>query len=336
VSGAAIEPTLGVVAIGNALVDVLSHEDEEFLDAHGMIKGSMALIDTERAEKLYGSMGPGVEISGGSAANTTVGIASLGGSAAFIGRVNADQLGEVYAHDLRAAGVAFSTPAADDGLPSGRCLIIVTPDGERTLNTYLGASAELSAADVDPDLVASAQITFLEGYLWDAPGAQAAFVEASRLAHAAGRKVALTLSDGFVVDRHRDSFRDLVADEIDILFANEVEICSLYEVDDFDTALARVLHHCELAALTRSEQGSVLVTEEGVTVVPAHPIPGGRLVDATGAGDLYAAGVLHGLTAGYPLDRCGRLGALAASEVISHLGARPATDLRALAAPLLG
>ncbi len=328
-------PTLGVVAIGNALVDVLSHEDEDFLAGHGMVKGSMALIDTERAEKLYAAMGPGVEVSGGSAANTAVGIAALGGSAAFIGRVNADQLGEVYAHDLRAAGVGFSTPPAADGLPSGRCLIIVTPDGERTLNTYLGASAELGAGDVDPALIGAAQITFLEGYLWDAPGAQEAFVEASRLAHAAGRKVALTLSDGFVVDRHRDSFRDLVADEIDILFANEVEICSLYEVDDFDTALTRVLHHCELAALTRSERGSVLITGDTIETVPVHPIPGGRLVDATGAGDLYAAGVLYGLTAGYDLARCGRLGALAASEVISHLGARPATDLRALAAPLL-
>jgi sugar/nucleoside kinase (ribokinase family) len=327
--------TVDVVAIGNALVDVLSHEEESFLQDHGMVKGSMALIDTEQAEKLYASMGPGVEISGGSAANTTVGIASLGGTAAFIGRVRADQLGEVYAHDLRAAGVAFDTAPAPSGTPSGRCLIVVTPDGERTLNTYLGASAELSAADVDPDLIASAQVTFLEGYLWDAPGAQEAFVEASRQAHAAGRRVALTLSDGFVVDRHRESFRDLVADEIDILFANEVEICSLYEVDDFDAALARVLHHCELAALTRSEHGSVLVAGDTVEVVPAHPIPGGRLVDATGAGDLYAAGVLFGLTAGYDLARCGRLGALAASEVISHLGARPATDLRALAAPLL-
>jgi sugar/nucleoside kinase (ribokinase family) len=333
--GSAGDATTGVVAIGNALVDVLSNEEEDFLVEHGMVKGSMALIDTERAEKLYGSMGPGVEISGGSAANTAAGIASLGGSAAFIGRVNADQLGDVYAHDLRAAGVAFAAPPVAGGLPSGRCLIVVTPDGERTLNTYLGASAQLGPEDLDPALVASAQITFLEGYLWDAPDAQAAFVEAARLAHAAGRKVALTLSDGFVVERHRASFLDLVADEVDILFANEVEICSLYEVDDFDAALARVLHHCELAALTRSELGSVLVTEDGVERVAAHPIPGGRLVDATGAGDLYAAGVLFGLTRGYDVARCGRLGALAAAEVISHMGARPATGLRDLAAPLL-
>jgi len=326
---------LDVVAIGNALVDVLSHEDEAFLTAHGMVKGSMALIDTERAEDLYGAMGPGVEVSGGSAANTTAGIASLGGAAGFIGRVDTDQLGEVYAHDLRAAGVAFSAPPAAGGLPSGRCLIVVTPDGERTLNTYLGASAQLAPDDLDAELIASAQVTFLEGYLWDAPAAQAAFVEASRLAHAAGRKVALTLSDGFVVDRHRDTFRALVADEIDILFANEVEICALYEVDDFDAALEQVLHHCELAALTRSEHGSVLVTGDGTVTVPAHPIPGGRLVDATGAGDLYAAGLLFGLTQGYDLERCGRLGALAASEVISHLGARPETSLRELAGPLI-
>jgi sugar/nucleoside kinase (ribokinase family) len=324
-----------VVAIGNALVDVLSHESDEFVAEQGMVKGTMALIDTERAEALYAAMNPAIEISGGSAANTTVGLASLGSSAAFIGRVRTDQLGEVYAHDLRAAGVQFDTPPAADGLPSGRCLIVVTPDAERTLNTYLGASAELSEWDVDLDLIASASITYLEGYLWDSPGAQVAYRVAAERAHEAGQRVALTLSDLFAVERHRDTFLDLVAGSVDILFANEAEICALYEVDDFDAALQRVTGHCEIAALTRSEKGAVIIRGEEVHVVDAHPIPGGQLVDTTGAGDLYAAGFLHGFTRGYDLGLCGRLGALAASEVISHIGARPATNLADLARPLL-
>jgi sugar/nucleoside kinase (ribokinase family) len=324
-----------VVAIGNALVDVLSHESEEFVTDQGMVKGTMALIDTDRAESLYAAMHPAVEISGGSAANTTVGLASFGSRAAFIGRVRTDQLGEVYAHDLRAAGVRFETPPATDGLPSGRCLIVVTPDAERTLNTYLGASAELGESDVDLDLIASATITYLEGYLWDSPGAQIAYRIAAERAHEAGRRVALTLSDLFAVERHRETFLDLVAGSVDILFANEAEICALYEVDDFDAALQRVTGHCEVAALTRSEKGSVIIRGAEVHVVDAHPIPGGKLVDTTGAGDLYAAGFLHGFTRGYDLGRCGRLGALAASEVISHLGARPEANLAELAAPLL-
>jgi sugar/nucleoside kinase (ribokinase family) len=327
--------SLDVVGIGNALVDVLSHETDEFVAEQGMVKGTMALIDTERAESLYGAMNPAVEISGGSCANTMVGLASFGSSAAFIGRVRTDQLGSVYAHDLRAAGVRFDTPPASEGQPSGRCLIVVTPDAERTLNTYLGASSELGESDVDPALIDEASITYLEGYLWDSPGAQVAYRAAAARAHEAGNRVALTLSDLFAVERHRDTFLDLVAGSVDILFANEAEICGLYETDDFDAAVKQVTGHCEVAALTRSEQGAVILRGDEVHVVAAHPIPGGKLVDTTGAGDLYAAGFLHGFTRGYELDLCGRLGALAASEIISHLGARPETNLAELAAPLL-
>lgn len=326
---------VAVVGIGNALVDVLSHEIEDFVTAHAMVKGSMALIDTDRAEALYAAMGPAVEVSGGSAANTMAGIASFGGRAAFIGRVRNDQLGAVYTHDLRSAGVRFDTPPATEGMPSGRCLIVVTPDAQRTLNTYLGASVELRPNDVDRELIAAAEITYLEGYLWDATGAKDAFRYAARVAHEAGRRVALTLSDGFVVDRHRDTFLELVGTDVDILFANESEICSLYQVDEFDAALQRVNHHCEIAALTRSEKGAVIIRGDEVHVIDAHPVPGGRVVDTTGAGDLFAAGFLHGFTQRYDLGFCGRLGALAAAEVISHLGARPESSLAALAKPLL-
>lgn len=327
-------PTIDVVGLGNALVDVLSHEDERFLGAHDLVKGSMALVDTARATQLYAAMGPGTEISGGSAANTMVGIASFGGRAAFVGRVADDQLGSVFAHDIRAAGVHFVSPPASDGAPSGRCLIVVTPDAERTLNTFLGAAAELGPGDVDPALIASAQVTYLEGYLWDQPEAKEAFRHAARLAHAAGRRVALTLSDGFCVDRHRRDFLALVTDDVDVLFANEQEICALYEVDDFDDALQRVNHHCEVAALTRSAKGSLIVSGDEVHVIDAAPVPGG-VVDTTGAGDLYAAGFLYGFTHGYDLGTSGRLGALAAAEVIGHLGARPERSLADLAAALL-
>jgi sugar/nucleoside kinase (ribokinase family) len=321
------------VGIGNALVDVLAHDDDAFLAAHGMTKGTMALVDAEAAERIYAAMGPAVEASGGSAANTMAGIAGLGGRAAFIGRVRDDQLGAVYAHDLRAAGVHFQVPPAPDGAPTGRCLIVVTPDAQRTMNTYLGASVELDAGDVDEDLVAAAQVTYLEGYLWDADGARDAFRRAAQVAHAHGRRVALTLSDPFVVERHRDTFLELIDGEVDLLFANEQEIRSLYEVHDFDAALQRVRHHCEVAALTRSEKGSVIVAGDEVHVVDAAPVPGGRVVDTTGAGDLYAAGFLFGWCRGDDLGRCGRLGALAAAEVIGHLGARPETSLRRLLAP---
>ena len=326
--------SLDVVGIGNALVDVLSHETDGFVEAHGLVRGAMSLIDADRAEHLYDAMGPAIEISGGSAANTMVGVASLGGAAAFVGRVRDDQLGEVFAHDIRAAGVRFETPPARDGLSSGRCLIVVTPDAERTLNTFLGAAAEIGPDDVTAHLIDAAQVTYLEGYLFDQPSAKEAFRHAARLAHEAGRRVALTLSDGFCVDRHRDDFRALVEHEVDVLFANESEICSLYEVDGFDDALQNVLHHCEIAALTRSAKGSVIVSGDDVHVIDAHPVDD-AVVDTTGAGDLYAAGFLYGLTHGYDLGRCGRLGALAAAEVISHLGARPEVTLSELAMPLL-
>jgi sugar/nucleoside kinase (ribokinase family) len=331
---AAVPATLDVVAIGNALVDVLSHEGDAFLDEHGLVRGAMDLIDAERAEALYAAMGPGIEVSGGSGANTVVGISSLGGRAAFVGRVRDDQLGEVFGHDIRSAGVRFETSAATEGMPTGRCLIVVTPDAERTLNTFLGAASEIGPADVTPHLIAEAQVTYLEGYLFDQPSAKEAFRHAAKLAHEAGRRVALSLSDSFCVDRHRDDFRALVEHDVDVLFANEAEICSLYEVDLFDDALQNVLHHCEIAALTRSAAGSVVVSGDDVHVVDAHPVAG-SVVDTTGAGDQYAAGFLYGLTHGYDLGTCGRVGALAASEVIAHLGARPEQSLADLAAPIL-
>jgi sugar/nucleoside kinase (ribokinase family) len=324
---------LDVVAIGNALVDVLSHESYDFLATHGLTAGAMELVDTARAEHLYAAMGPAVEISGGSAANTLVGVASLGGTAAFIGRVADDELGEVFGHDIRAAGVEFEAKPASGGEPSGRCLIMVTPDAQRTMNTYLGASAQLGPGDVDRDLVTRAQVLYLEGYLWDEEDAKEAYRLAARTAHDAGNRVAFTLSDAFCVDRHRPEFLELVESEVDVLFANEAEITSLYEVDQFDDALQRVQHHCEIAALTRSARGAVIVARDEVHVVDAAPV--GGVVDTTGAGDLFAAGFLYGLTHGYDLGTAARVGAVAAGEVISHLGARPATSLAALAAPLL-
>ena len=325
------DKTLDVVAIGNAIVDVLAHADEAFLDRHAMVKGSMKLIDEDAAEKLYADMGSAIEASGGAAGNTAAGMASLGGRVGFIGRVRDDQLGDVYGHDIRSIGVEFRTPAAASGPATGRCLVLVTSDAERTLNTFLGAASLLSPDDVDEAFVASAEIVYCEGYLWDLPEAKAALIKAMDAARAAGGKVAFSLSDSFCVDRHRAEFLDLAENRIDILFANESEICSLYEVDTFDEAAARVAGHCELACLTRSEKGSVIITSTGErVVVPAHPI--GPLVDTTGAGDLYAAGVLYGLTHGASLERCAQLGSLAAGEVISHLGPRPETDLAALAA----
>ena len=328
-----MSPRFDVVGIGNALVDVLSHETHEFVAEQELTPGAMTLIDTERAEALYAAMGPAIEISGGSAANTLVGVTSFGGSGAYVGRVADDELGAVFGHDIRAAGVDFRAKPASGGEPSGRCLIIVTPDAQRTMNTYLGASAQLGPSDVDHELVAAAQVLYLEGYLWDEPDAKAAYRLAARTAHDAGNRVAFTLSDSFCVDRHRSEFLDLVESEVDVLFANESEITSLYEVDEFDDALQRVQHHCEIAALTRSEKGAVVVTRDEVHVVDAHPVA--QVVDTTGAGDQFAAGFLYGLTHGYHLGTAARLGALAASEVISHLGARPAVSLSGLAAPLL-
>jgi sugar/nucleoside kinase (ribokinase family) len=319
-----------VVGIGNALVDVLSQESEAFLAAQRLTKGAMQLVDESRARELYAAMGPAVEVSGGSAANTVVGVASFGGRAHYIGKVRDDQLGDVFSHDLRAVGVGYTTSAATGGPATGRCLIVVTPDAQRTLTTYLGASVMLGPGDVDKELIERATILYLEGYLFDPPEAQRAFHVAAGVAHAAGRRVALTLSDPFCVGRHRAAFRELVERHVDILFANEAEIRALYEAADFDEALQQIRHHCAVAALTRSERGSVVVAGADVHVVDARRL--GAVVDTTGAGDLYAAGFLFGLSRGRDLATCGRLGALAAAEVISHVGARPLTPLARLAA----
>ena len=323
---------LDVVAIGNALVDVISHEPDELLASFGLAKGTMHLIDEDRAQALYEAMGPGTEISGGSAANTAVGVASFGGRAHYIGKVKADQLGEVFGHDLRSTGVGFETAPAVDGPATGRCLVLVTPDAQRTLNTFLGAAVHLGPEDVDEALVARGRILFLEGYLFDPPRAQEAFRVASRMAHTAGRSVSLSLCDPFCVDRHREAFRALVEQHVDVLFANELEILSLYEVDDFDEAVSLVRGHCRIAALTRSERGSVIVAGDDVHVIEAVPVD--DLVDTTGAGDLYAAGFLYGLSRGQELPACGRLGSLAAAEVVSHVGARPQVPLASLAGAL--
>jgi sugar/nucleoside kinase (ribokinase family) len=330
---AASAAELDVVGIGNALVDVLSQADEALLAREGLVKGAMQLVDEDRARALYEAMGPGVEVSGGSAANTIVGVASLGGRAHYVGKVRDDQLGEVFGHDLRATGVGYDTPLATSGPATGRCLILVTPDAQRTMSTYLGASSRLGPEDADRALIARAKILYLEGYLFDPPAAQEAFRAAAAIAHAAGRKVALTLSDPFCVERHRPAFLDLVQHHVDILFANDAEIRALYQVGDFDSALERVREHCEIAALTRSAEGSVLVGGGKVHRIAADPVS--AVVDTTGAGDLYAAGVLYGMSRGLDLPTCGRLGSLAAAEVIGHVGARPLVPLARLARPVL-
>ncbi len=322
------ELELDVVGIGNAIVDVLSHAEDRFVADQGLAKGTMTLIDMEQAERLYAEMGPAVEVSGGSAANTIAGIAALGGRTGFIGKVRNDQLGGIFRHDIRAGGTVFTTPAADEGPPTARCLIFVTPDAQRTMCTYLGASVEFGPEDVDFELVKSAKVTYLEGYLWDAEPAKRAFVEAAETAHGAGRTIALSLSDPFCVERHRSDFIDLVENHIDILFANEAEITSLYQTEDFDEAAARLNGKVEIALLTRSEKGSVVVYGDERYDLPA--VSFGPLVDTTGAGDLYAAGFLYGYTQGKDLPTCGRIGAIAAGEVITHMGPRPERDLPAL------
>jgi sugar/nucleoside kinase (ribokinase family) len=319
-----------VVGIGNAIVDVIAHADETFLAREGLAKGTMTLIDSPRAEALYQLMGPAVEISGGSVGNTMAGFASLGGTGAFIGKLHDDFLGRVYRHDITSAGVRFDTPAAASGPGTARCLILVTQDGQRTMGTYLGASVDLGPTDIDPDLIAAGAITYLEGYLYDPPQAQEALRKAAAVAHAAGRKVALSLSDPFCVGRHRDAFRDLVDGHIDILFANEAEICSLYETADFAEAAATVRGRVAIAALTRSAQGSVILADSADHVIAAARVA--HVVDTTGAGDLYAAGFLYGLTRGLSLPTCGAIGSLCAAEIISHVGARPETTLSRLVA----
>jgi sugar/nucleoside kinase (ribokinase family) len=321
---------LDVLGIGNAIVDVIARAEDDFLAREKLAKGSMSLIDETRTISLYDAMGPGTIISGGSAANTIVGVSSLGARAGFIGKVKADDLGHAFTHDIRAMGVHFTTPAAHVGPSTARCLILVTPDGERTMNTFLGACQNLTADDVDPAQVSNARITYLEGYLWDPPAAKEAFVKAADIAHGAGREVALTLSDSFCVDRYRDEFLGLIrGGKVDIVFANEHELKALFQTADFDTAVAALREEKALGVVTRSAQGSIVVTRGETIAAPAFPIE--QLVDTTGAGDLFAAGFLAGLTRGVDHHTCARLGALAAAEVIQHYGARPEKNLLDLA-----
>ena len=319
-----------VLGIGNAIVDVIARAEEDFLLKQDMRKGAMALIDEARAQAIYDAMGPAMEMSGGSAANTIVGLASLGARAAFVGKVKDDGLGRAFAHDIRAAGVSFTTPPAAAGPSTGRCYVLVTPDGERTMNTYLGAAQDLHPADIDADTIAASAVTYLEGYLWDPKHAKDAFLKAAKIAHDAGRKVALTLSDAFCVDRWRDEFLQLMrSSTVDLIFANEAELHSLYQTSDFDAAIAALRADIGVAVVTRSEKGCLVVSPEGTEAVPAFPVE--RVVDTTGAGDLFAAGFLSGLARGADDRTCGRLGALAAAEVIQHIGARPETSLKDLA-----
>jgi sugar/nucleoside kinase (ribokinase family) len=319
-----------VLALGNAIVDVIASAEEDFLRQHDLAKGAMMLIDEARAEALYAAMGPAKVISGGSAANTIAGLASFGGKGAFIGKVKADELGALYRHDLASLGVSFETAAATQGAATARSFIIVTPDGERTMNTYLGACQGLSVADVDAKAVENADIIYLEGYLWDPPAAKEAFRKASEIAHKADGRVAITLSDSFCVDRYRDEFLGLIRNRmVDIVFANEHELKSLYQTGDFETALAALRAENILAAVTRSENGALAVTPDGIVVEPVFPVE--RVVDSTGAGDLFAAGFLFGLTSGREVRDALRLGALAAAEIISHVGARPDVNLKVLA-----
>jgi len=319
-----------VLGIGNAIFDVLVQTDEGFLEAHGMTKGGMSLIDEARAAEIYRDMGPATEMSGGSAANTIVGLANLGARTAYVGKVRDDQIGRLYTHDIRAAGVAFETRPAADGPATGCSYILVTPDGERTMNTYLGAAQELMPDDIDAGQVAASSIIYLEGYLWDPKSAKDAFVKAATTAHEAGRQVALTLSDSFCVDRYRGEFLDLMRSRtVDLVFANEAELHSLYQTSDFEGALKQLRVDTKLGVVTRSEKGCVVVAKDGITAVPAFPID--KMVDTTGAGDLFAAGFLFGLVRGAGVEAAGRLGALAAAEVIQHIGARPQVSLKELA-----
>ena len=324
-----------VLAIGNAIVDVLTAHPDSFLEAHAIPKGSMRLISAEEATALYGKMGPGREVSGGSAANTSAGIAALGGSAAFVGRVSNDQLGRVFAHDIRAAGVDFRTPPAEGGPPTGQCLIIVSPDAQRTMSTYLGSCQEVDEADVDADMVRAAQVTYFEGYLWDPPAPIRAIRKAKAIAHDAGRKVALTLSDVFCVEGHRAEFLDMMrAKLVDIVFANENEAKSLFETDSVEKAIEGLSALVPLAVVTRSEKGAIVVNGAARAEVPVTPAA--RVLDTTGAGDLFAAGFLTGYTQGRDLKDSAVMGTIAAAEVIEHYGARPEADLKARVRAVLG
>lgn len=317
-----------VVGIGNALVDVIAHADDAFIAEHGLVKGSMTLVDTDRALEIYQALGGAIEMSGGSAANTMCGVASLGGTAAYIGKVSDDELGRVFGHDCRAVGVQFRPGAPADGTPTGRCIIVVTPDAQRTMNTYLGVSSLLCPTDIDADTVAAGEVLYMEGYLYDRPEAKEAFRYAAQVAHANDRLVSLTLSDSFCVDRHRADFRALVADEVDLLFGNESELTSLYEVGTMDEAVRAVRSDRALAVVTVGAQGCLVVTPDDVLRAPAQPVD--HVLDTTGAGDLFAAGFLYGYTRRRSMADCAQFGAIAAAEVISHVGPRPLVELRTL------
>lgn len=331
-----------VCAIGNALVDVIAEAKEEFLAAHGINKGTMTLVDAERAAELYDMIGPAVEMSGGSGANTVAGIASLGGHPAFMGKVKADQLGAIFRHDMHAMGVHFATPPASErrqdiqpaaadrrsGAPTGRCLILVTPDAQRSMSTYLGAAVEFGPGDIQADVIRNSQITYLEGYLFDPQEAKKAFRRAAQIVHESEHQLALTLSDVFCVERHRAAFLDLIKNEVDILFANQNELLALYQTQELGEAIAAAREHCKIAVTTRSEKGAIIVAHAATFEIDAEPVA--KVVDTTGAGDLFAAGFLFGLTQDLGLAEAGRLGAIAAAEVISHYGPRPQTSLKEL------
>ncbi len=321
-------PTLGLVTIGNAMVDVLSSTTDERLAAYNVAKGSMNLIDAVRALQLYDDMEQSTEMSGGSAGNTIACFSSFGGKGAYIGKVGKDKLGETFRSDMAKIGVSHTTPPVESGTHTGRCMILITTDGERTMNTFLGAAVELSPSDIDEDLISSAMVTYLEGYLFDPPLAMEAFYKAAKIAHAAGRKVSLTLSDSFCVGRHRQAFQMLIEGHVDILFANEDEAKALYEVATLDEAIAILKSKCEIVAITRSEKGSVVLNGNRQTTIEAEPVA--QVIDTTGAGDAYAAGFLFGYVEGHDMAMCGKLGSIAAAEVISHVGPRPQVELKTL------
>jgi sugar/nucleoside kinase (ribokinase family) len=318
-----------VLTIGNAIVDVIAKVEDDFVTRENLVKGSMNLIDETRAETLYAHMGPATEVSGGSAGNTAAGIASFGARAAYFGKVRDDQLGRIFSHDMTAQGVHFASEPATEGPATARSFILVTPDGERTMNTYLGACVNLDPSDIDPSVVRDTRVTYMEGYLYDKPAAMEAFREASRMARSANRLTAITLSDSFCVERHRAEFLDLIRRQIDIVFANETELKSLYQTQNYAGAVDAIRKDCAVAVLTRSEKGSMVVRGNETVEVQAHPVK--QVMDVTGAGDLYASGFLYGFTRDFDLARCARLGGLAAAEVISHVGARPLVSLRELA-----
>ena len=323
--------TIDIVAIGNAIVDVIAPADDAFLATHALSKGAMQLIDAETADLLYVNMGAGLEISGGSAANTLVGMAALGAQCAFVGQVRDDQLGEVFAHDIRALGIDFSTALRDQGPPTARCLIVVTPDAQRTMNTFLGASQHLGPDAIDTDMISRAGILYLEGYLWDPELPRAAMRKAIEVARAAGRTVAFSLSDALVVDRHRADIRAMIENgEIDVMFANEVEIQSLAEANDFERAVKSVAGQIPILVVTRGEKGAIAIADGERYEVEAVSVA--KVVDTTGAGDLFAAGFLNGQVRGLDIGACLNMGATAAAEIISHFGARPQADLKALMA----